>query len=69
MNTQILLKAAEIDKLSEALVDELTTQYKYETKDAKRISLTTEEILLNIRERYGDDFPVDIHLKKRFGKS
>lgn len=68
MNTQISLKAAEIDNLSEALVNELTTQYKFETKDARRISLTMEEILLNIREKYGDDFPVEIHLRKRFGK-
>ncbi len=68
MNTQITLKAHAIDNLSEALVSELTTQYKFETKDARRVSLTTEEILLNIRKKHGEDFPVNIQLKKRFGK-
>lgn len=68
MNKTILLDGASIDAISSELEHELINNYKYDSKDAKKICLTTEEILLNIREKNKENFNVEISLKKHFGK-
>lgn len=69
MNSKTTLNGAEIDRISEELESELTGKCKCPPKDAKRICLTTEEILLNIRNRLGEASEVDVALRKRFGKA
>ncbi len=68
MNKTISLDGANIDAISSELEHELINNYKYDSKDAKIICLTTEEILLNIREKNGEQYNVSISFKKHFGK-
>lgn len=69
MNQKTTLKGSEIDRISEELEAELINKFKCQPKDAKRICLTTEELLLNIRENSGEDCMVEAILKKRLGKT
>lgn len=68
MEYKTTLSGAEIDKSSESICAELTEKYGCQPKAAKRICLTAEEILLSVREKFGDDHSVDMVLKKHFGK-
>lgn len=68
MNKKLTLSANEIDNCSESIYTELTEKYGCQTKEAKRICLTAEEILLSVREKFGDDHSVEMVLKKHFGK-
>ena len=69
MNQKTTLNGADIDRISEELEAELVGKCKCQPRDAKRICLTTEELLLNIRNRLGDESAVDVALRKRFGKA
>ena len=64
MNDKITLSGAEIAECSESLTAELTEKYRCEPKEAKRIALTAEEILLTIRDKYGEEKPAEMVLKK-----
>lgn len=69
MEKTITLSGAEIDKSSESICAELTEKYGCQPKNAKRICLTAEEILLSVRDKFGDDYSIDIALKKHFGRT
>ena len=69
MNKKLTLSANEIDNCSESIYTELTEKYGCQSKEAKRICLTAEEILLSVREKFGDDHSVEMVLKKHIGRS
>ena len=68
MEQKITLSGAEIDKSSKSIYAELTEKFGCQPKAAKRICLTAEEILLSVREKFGENYSVDMVLKKHFGK-
>ena len=68
MNKKLTLSANEIDNCSESIYTELTEKYGCQSKEAKRICLTAEEILLSVREKFGDDHSVEMVLKKHIGR-
>lgn len=69
LNQKTALSGADIDRISEELESELINKNKCQPKEAKRICLTAEEIMLNIRGKAGENCEAEVALKKRFGKS
>ena len=61
------LTGAEIDDLSERIEDALVSA-GIERQNRFRIRLSTEEALLRMRDRFGEDQYVDGSITKRFGK-
>ena len=64
---QFDLRAQEIDRLSQWLEAKLST-LAVRREDRIRIRLLTEELLLRMRERFGEETPVDAYLESAFGR-
>ena len=61
------LRAQEIDRLSQWLESRLSA-VSVRREDRIRLRLLTEEILLRMQTRFGEDTPVDAYLEKSFGR-
>lgn len=65
--TNYTLSNVNIDYISEA-IGEFLDQFKIDRKDALRIKLAAEEILLNYQEQFGEEQVVSMDCRKRFGR-
>lgn len=64
---QFDLRAQEIDRLSQWL-EALLSALAVRREDRIRIRLLTEELLLRMRERFGEETPVEAYLESAFGR-